>query len=415
MGKSIRRRTVLTGIGAIGASLTIKRSRAQSAPIKIAFMSPLSGQGAPVGLPSKIGAEAARDHINKAGGVNGRPIELVMGDDQNNPTQAVAILRQFASQGLNLVVGPPNTGPVFAVIGLLPGLQCVCTFTGSPDERITHDMYNRNAFTLAQNGWMRQHAIARAMAEKFPNVKAWTGCHPDVAAGRDGWASFVHAIKDTYPKLAKHEATIVEPQVAKLGSTDYKSQIAALINSPAEGFWTNEYGADGITFYQQAQQFGLSKHFKAMVDYGIDIDLPKALKHNVPTDLWSISYWYYGAYPNNQMAKEVVSAFQAATGTPYPHGFAAMGHSGVMAYAAAIKATGSTETDKVIAFLEGGKWDSVRGTSYFRKEDHQIIAKQNLVRWAPTEEEPGWKAAEYITIDDNEVINPPAPGTKWGD
>src|SRR5262249_13821496 len=137
-----------------------------------------------------------------------------------------------------------------------------------------------------------------------------------------------------------------------------------------------------------------------------------ALKRNVPTNVWTSCYWYYGAAVNNAMANEVLRVFTAA-GDPYPHGFALAGHTPVMAYAAAIKAAGSTETDKVIAALECLEFDMLSGRARFRKEDHQLIYRSFVVNWEPTEAEPGWKAREFATIEDVGIVTPPAPGTKW--
>ena len=146
----------------------------------------------------------------------------------------------------------------------------------------------------------------------------------------------------------------------------------------------------------------------------IDIDLPKSLKRGVPANVWAISYWHYAAHMQNPLAQELVAASKAG-GDPYPHAFTALGHSGIMGYAGAIQAVQGTGTDNVIAALEGLKFDSVRGPTVFRREDHQAISSQNIVRWEPSEAEPGWKSAEFVTVSDADVVNPPAPGTKWVD
>jgi branched-chain amino acid transport system substrate-binding protein len=394
--------------------MTIKRSRAQSAPVRIGFLGELSGPAAPVGLPNRLGAEAARNYINQNGGINGRQLELVELDDAGNPNNAVSIARQFASQGINLIVGPSITSTALAVSSLLPDLKCVGIFMGTPEIRFTHELFNRNLFVTSQNNYTREHEIAEFMATRYPNISAWTGAIPDVAAGHGGWAAFVQGVKDIYPKIAKHDVTIIDPALSKFGATDYKTQISELVASPATGFWTMLFGSDGITFYQQGQQFGLGKKFKAMVDYGIDIDLPKTLKRNVPTNVWTSSYWYYGATIDSPMTKETVHVFTAAN-DPYPHGFAMSGHAPVMAYAAAIKASGSTETDEVIAAIEGLEFETLTGACHYRKEDHQLVSRSYMVRWEPTEADPGWKAAEFAAIEDADVINSAAPGTKWPD
>ena len=410
----ISRRTVLTGAAAATAasSLSIRAARAQAAPIKIGFMGELTGPAAPVGLPNRLGAEAARNYINSKGGVAGKQLELVILDNASNPNQAVSGMREFASRGVNLIVGPSITGTALAVQPLLTELKLVACYMGTPEIRFTHELYTRNGFQTAQSNWTRQHQIGQFLAQRFPKIREFTGAIPDVAAGHGGWAGFSQGVKDMYPKLAKHDVTMLNPVLSKFGATDFKQQLSELMASPAKGFWTMLFGSDGITFYQQAQQFGLSKKFDAMVDYGIDIDLPKTLKRNVPNSVWSSSYWYYGATAATPMTKEVIRLFKES-GDPYPHGFALSGHAPVMAYAAAIAATGSTETDKVIAGMEGREFETLTGKVYYRKEDHQFVGRTYLVNWEATQADPGWRAREWVAIEDKDVINPPRPGEKW--
>lgn len=51
------------------------------------------------------GAEAAASYLNAHGGVMGRQVKIVLEDNAGNPSQAVSQLRQFSSQGINLVLG----------------------------------------------------------------------------------------------------------------------------------------------------------------------------------------------------------------------------------------------------------------------------------------------------------------------
>jgi hypothetical protein len=54
-------------------------------PLKIGTLQPLSGAAAAGGKTSLVGVQMAVDRINKAGGVNGRPIELIIADDESKP------------------------------------------------------------------------------------------------------------------------------------------------------------------------------------------------------------------------------------------------------------------------------------------------------------------------------------------
>jgi len=64
-------------------------------PIKIGAFFALSG---PIGTPTKLGAEMVVDKINKEGGINGRPLVLVIGDTESDAAKAAAIAKKFIHQ-----------------------------------------------------------------------------------------------------------------------------------------------------------------------------------------------------------------------------------------------------------------------------------------------------------------------------
>src|SRR5215470_6177984 len=91
-GKTTRRRFLglsATAAGALGASMLVpapwRDAFGQAKPYKIGTMQPLSGTAAAGGKTALVGVEMAVERINKAGGVNGRPIELVRVDYESKP------------------------------------------------------------------------------------------------------------------------------------------------------------------------------------------------------------------------------------------------------------------------------------------------------------------------------------------
>src|SRR5689334_24877544 len=74
------------GLGAAVLSpLPLRFALAQSKPYRIGTMQPLSGGAAIIGKTALVGVQMAVDRINKAGGVNGRPVELIVADDESKP------------------------------------------------------------------------------------------------------------------------------------------------------------------------------------------------------------------------------------------------------------------------------------------------------------------------------------------
>ena len=91
-GKITRRRWLglsAAAAGALGSGMLVpapwRDAFGQAKPFKIGALQPLSGAAAAGGKTALVGSQMAVDRINKAGGVNGRPIELVVADYESKP------------------------------------------------------------------------------------------------------------------------------------------------------------------------------------------------------------------------------------------------------------------------------------------------------------------------------------------
>lgn len=79
-------------------------------PIKIGAFFALSGPAAAIGTPTKLVAQMAVDKINREGGINGRPIQLVVGDTESDPAKAAAIAKKFIHEDkVTAIIGPTRT------------------------------------------------------------------------------------------------------------------------------------------------------------------------------------------------------------------------------------------------------------------------------------------------------------------
>src|SRR5215468_6909666 len=91
-GKVTRRRLIgytSAAAGALGATMLVpapwQAAFGQAKPYKIGSEQPLSGAAAAGGKTARVGLEMAVDRINKAGGINGRPVEVLFVDDESKP------------------------------------------------------------------------------------------------------------------------------------------------------------------------------------------------------------------------------------------------------------------------------------------------------------------------------------------
>jgi branched-chain amino acid transport system substrate-binding protein len=86
-GKTARRRFLgfaATAAGALGATMLVpapwREAFGQAKPYTLGTLQPLSGTAAAGGKTALVGVQMSVDRINKTGGVNGRPIELLVAD-----------------------------------------------------------------------------------------------------------------------------------------------------------------------------------------------------------------------------------------------------------------------------------------------------------------------------------------------
>lgn len=83
-------------------------------PVKLGSVLRLSA-GAEDGLPARRGVELAVKEINAAGGINGRPVEVIFEDEKDSPTQAVnAVQKLINVDKVVAIIGPMTSGATLA-------------------------------------------------------------------------------------------------------------------------------------------------------------------------------------------------------------------------------------------------------------------------------------------------------------
>lgn len=91
-------------------ALTIAGAAFAAEPIKIGAFFDLTGTNANIGTPTKLVAEMAVAEINKAGGINGRPVELITADTMSDPNNGGTVAKKFIFQEkVAAIIGPTRT------------------------------------------------------------------------------------------------------------------------------------------------------------------------------------------------------------------------------------------------------------------------------------------------------------------
>jgi branched-chain amino acid transport system substrate-binding protein len=162
--------------------------------------------------------------------------------------------------------------------------------------------------------------------------------------------------------------------------------------------------------FSQAKQMGADQKIKVFAEAGNELQLGKALGSRLPQNTWSVTWWYYGAHPDNPLTQSLVKDYTAKTGDTAPRSWTERGFTSIRLYADAIAADKSTETPAVIAALENGRFTTASGPFNFRKEDHEPLGTQDVIHMSPRAEAPGWGVVNSVTISTADIAGTPSPG-----
>jgi branched-chain amino acid transport system substrate-binding protein len=186
---TISRRGALKGLGAAAAIGTapgfVRYAQAQSAaPIKIGFQAHRTGIGAAYGRWYERTTAAAVKAINDAGGINGRPVEVITEDDGTDAARGAEVVEKFANQHRTDIV----YGTLFShvVVGSAPaaGELKIPYYVVSEGYHVASGKMNRY---VLQPGITDVRAQCRSVAPWITsNVgNKITMIYPDYAFGHD--------------------------------------------------------------------------------------------------------------------------------------------------------------------------------------------------------------------------------------
>ena len=207
MTTNLTRRSALKTLGAASTlPLWARYASAQSAePIKIGFQVHRTGIGAAYGRWYDRTTQAAVAMINEAGGINGRPVEIVAEDDGTDAKRGAEVVEKFATQhGCDIAFGTLFS---HVVIGSAPraGELKMPYFVVSEGHHVASGMLNR--YTL-QPGITDVKSQVQAMAPFVSENlgKKVTMVFPDFAFGHDHRDYFTAAIEANGGQVLEHIA-----------------------------------------------------------------------------------------------------------------------------------------------------------------------------------------------------------------
>lgn len=321
-------------------------------PIKIGMVVPMTGAIAESGKYGIQGAKLAIEEINKAGGVLGRPLELVTEDDQSaNPTTILAYNKIAGDKSIAAILGPTRSTQIQAIA---PAVQKagIPTMIGGTDPTLTH----------AGNPWFfrfrpNDSYTVRVMADFGSNVlgkKKWAVVHATDAFGTSAKTLFIDNLKKQ-----GIEPVMVEGQPNN--SPDYTAVALKVKQSGADVMATFiTYEQDLAIFAKQLLQLGVNVVWVGSPS--ITTTTARNLAGPALHGTYAVADFFPGANPQ---AKAFAEKYQATYNSPADF-FSSWPYDAIHVLAKAITAAKGTEPQKLREALLAVKGhQGVEGTYNF--------------------------------------------------
>lgn len=355
----MRKIAILAGVAAVLAA-----APASAQDLKIALIygktGPLEAYAKQTENGLRMGLEYATKNTMT---VDGRKIVLITKDDQGKPDLAKAALAEaYQDDKVDLAIGTTASGAALAMLPVAEENKKVLIVEPAVADAITGEKWNRYIFRTGRNS--SQDAISNAVAIGKQGVTIAT-LGQDNAFGRDGVAAFKEA-------LSKTGATLAAEEYVPPATTDFTAAgqrlFDALKDKPGRKIiwviWAG--GGDPLTKIQDMDP----KRYSIELSTGGNI-LPALAAYKRLPGMEGATYYYYGI-PKNPINEWLVTEHQKRFNAP-PDFFTAGGFAAAMAAVTAVQKAKSTDTEKLIAAMEGMEFDTPKGKMMFRKEDHQAL------------------------------------------
>jgi branched-chain amino acid transport system substrate-binding protein len=363
--RNILRRAMALGIAApyLAAMLESAPAVAQEAspaaaptgePIKIGSPYNLTGGYASIDNPAANGSRLAVKELNAAGGVLGRPLEILVEDGKSDIPTITSVAKKLVEEdGVDVMVGLTDTsymlaaGPVAQEAGI-PFLDA----GGTAPLIVTVGDY---IFMLPFGD-----NVQAAVAAEYAGEQGWKTAALLVDQAMDYTKFLAKYFKDRFT-MEDIGGQVVSELSYSMGDTDFSGQLTEFVNldpQPDFLFISANPGEIG-TIVRQARDLGLD--LPIVGGDGYDTPLLAELGGDAATNIFFTTH--QGIYDQTPISEAFNAAYEAEYGNPPEAVFAALGYDGIKLMADAIERAGSIDGAAVrdaLAATQG--FEGVTGT-----------------------------------------------------
>jgi len=326
-------------------------------PVKIGFITTLSGPAGVIGKHMKDSVELALDHLNRK--VGGMETEVVYGDDQRKPDVGKQLADEMLKKHrVNFVSGVIWSNVMLAVAPTVTGSGTIMVGTNAGPHELAGKMCNELYFTTSWQNDQTPEAMGKHMQDqKISDVYVMA---PNYAAGKDMVNGFKRYFK----------SKIVDEVYTKLGQQDYQAEITALRAANPKAVFVFYPGDMGIQFLKQYAQAGLRDQIPLYSVYTVDETTLPAVG-DAAVGNFEARYWSPDL--KNEASQKYVADFKKKFGyTPSYYG--AQSYDGIMLIDSAVRSTKGDLANKkaMVAAMRKADFKSTRGKFTYNVNHHPI-------------------------------------------
>lgn len=359
-----------------------------------AFASPLGAQeGEPIKIgeinsytrlpaftePYRKGWQLALEEINDAGGIDGRPLEIISRDDTGDPATAIRIADEMVDrEDVAFLFGTFLSNIGLAVSDFAKQNEVFFLASEPLSDALVWSSGNRYTYRLRPSTHM-QAAMLAAEAAKT-NATRWATIAPNYAYGQDAVEAFKRELKKLKP-----DVEFVGEQWPTLFKIDAGSTVRALEAAKPDGIYNVTFGGDLAKFVREGSLRGL---FDDRVVVSLLSGEPEYLE---PLGDETPEGWIVTGYPGFDVDTPEHEVFEKAYEAKWgeePKTGSIVGYNSMMTIKTLLEKTPSLETEDLLATMEGLEVESPTGPFRFRPADHQAtmgayVGKTSLVEGEP--------------------------------
>ncbi len=381
--------------GAISATLlpaTAAQAQVSDDVIRIGFITDMSGVYS--GPDGPGGAEAIKMAIEEMGGqINGKKIELLTADHQNKADVASAKAREwFDQRGLDMLIGGTNSSTALAMSKVAADKKKPIIVVGAGAPALTNEQCTPYTLNYAYDIVAQARGTGAAVVKA--GGKSWYFLTADYAFG--------HALQaDTTKVVESGGGKVVGSVKHPLSASDFSSFLLQAQSSKAEILALANAGADATNSIKAANEFGITKSMKlaGMIMFINDIH---AMGLPAAQGMYLTDSWYWNASDETRAwSRKFFDRRQAM-----PSSLQAADYSAALQYLRAVKATGTDDADKVLAYLRENKLNDMYIKDGVVRPDGRVVHDMYLLQVkSPDQSKEPW---DYFTvvqaIDGNEAF-----------